>query len=486
MEKRLNLIPVILCGGAGTRLWPLSRKHFPKQFVPMAAAELTGDPADNLFRATVRRANLFDPRNVVVVCNEAHRFFVSDNLRGFNGIDISILVEPASRNTAPAIALAAFEAVERHGDGLLLVLPSDHTVADIGGLEQAVRTAVPAAVSAMLVTFGIEPQRAETGYGYIHKGEPLDSGWGGVWRAAEFREKPDLKTAQRWIAAGDHYWNSGMFLFKASAYLDQLKACAPAVHEACDAAYAKRRHDLNFICADRASFEACPDISVDYAVMEKSDNVALVPVRIGWNDVGSWDAMASLLRRDGDGNASSGDIVFADSSGNIVYAGERLVAVLGVSDCVIAETPDAVLVADRGRTQDVKRLVETLREQGRAQADEYRKVYRPWGSYESVDASDGFQVKRIVVNPGQCLSLQLHHRRSEHWVVVRGEVRVTRGEEQFMLGVNQSTYIPAETKHRLENPGDEPAHLIEVQCGDYLGEDDIVRFEDSYGRTDTC
>ncbi len=481
MNKDMDLIPVILCGGAGTRLWPLSRKHFPKQFVPMPVNGGT----DNLFRATVSRANLLEPKSAVVVCNEAHRFFVSDNLRGFDGVDFSILVEPASRNTAPAIALAAFEIREHRGDGLMLVLPSDHTVADADVFGQAVRTAAEAAASGLLVTFGIVPEHAETGYGYIRKGEPVAAG-GEVFRAAEFREKPNLETAQRWLDAGDYYWNSGMFLFKASAYLDQLQACAPEIYAACGDAYAGRTRDLGFICAERASFAVCPDISVDYAVMEKAANVALMPVQIGWNDVGSWNAMAPLLECDGDGNASVGDAVFADSSGNVVYAGERrLIAVLGIKDCIIAATPDAVLVTKRAKSQDVKRLVEHLHEQQRPQASEHRKVYRPWGSYESVDVADGFQVKRIIVNPRQSLSLQLHHHRSEHWVVVRGEVRVTRDEDWFMLGVNQSTYIPAETKHRLENPGDEPAYLIEVQCGTYLGEDDIVRFEDSYGRTDT-
>ncbi len=480
MNKQLDLIPVIIGGGAGTRLWPLSRKHFPKQFAPMPANAAAG--ADNLFQATVARANLFKPKRMVVVCNEAHRFFVSDCLREFGGIDFSILVEPVARNTAPAIALAALAILEDHGDGLMLVLPSDHTVADTDGFKAAVRTATDAASSGLLVTFGVVPERAETGYGYIRKGEPIAAG-GEVYRAAEFREKPDAKTAQRWLDAGDCCWNSGIFLFKASVYLEQLQACAPEIHAACNKAHAGRTRDLDFICAERASFEACPDISVDYAVMERAANVALVPAQIGWNDVGSWDAMAALLDRDDNDNATVGNAVFADSSGNVVHAGERLVAVLGIRDCVIADTPDAVLVAARAKSQDVKRLVERLHEQGRTQASEHRKVYRPWGSYESVDAAAGFQVKRVIVNPGQSLSLQLHHRRSEHWVIVRGEVKVTRGEEQFMLGVNQSTYIPAETKHRLENTGDEPVCLIEVQCGDYLGEDDIVRFEDNYGRT---
>ncbi len=480
MENQLNLTPVVLCGGAGTRLWPLSRKRFPKQFAPVPSPGGTGS---NLFRATLERATSLAPERVLLLCSEDARFFVSDNLSGFKGVDFSILVEPVSRNTAPAIALAAFDLIEHDGDGLMLVLPSDHVVSDRDGFAKAVHAAASAAREGMLATFGVVPERAETGYGYVRRGEVLDLGAGEVYRAAAFHEKPDLATAQRWLESGEYYWNSGMFLFKASAYLEQLRAVAPEIHAACEKAYAGRTPNLDFVCAEREAFEACPDISVDYAVMEKAGNVALVPAKIGWSDVGSWEALAPLLDGDGDGNASAGDVVFADASNNVVYAGGRLVAVLGVDDCIIAETSDAVLVAQRGKAQEVKRMVEKLRGLGRVQATEHRKVYRPWGSYESVDAAAGFQVKRIVVNPGQSLSLQLHHRRSEHWVVVRGEVLVTRGDERFTLRVNESTYIPVETKHRLENPGTDPAHLIEVQCGDYLGEDDIERFEDNYGRT---
>ena len=484
-QGSLNLIPVILCGGAGMRLWPLSRKYFPKQFVPLPINE----HKDNLFHVTLQRTAAFKPQQVVIVCNKAHRFFVSDSLHGFDDVDFSILLEPVARNTAPAIALAAFRIVEQQGDGLMLVLPSDHMVADVAGFERVVRTALPAAAD-HLVTFGIVPERPETGYGYIRKGGALmvagqkaDT----AFHAAEFKEKPDTATAQHWLETGDYYWNSGMFLFKASMYLEQLKSYAPEVHAGSAEAYAKHSRDLNFICAEEESFASCPDISVDYAVMEKADKVALVPARIGWNDIGSWDAFASLLQHDDCGNALVGDAVFKDASGNIVYADGRLVTVLGVEDCVIAETPDAVLVAKREKAQDVKQLVEKLREYKRDdEIENHRKVYRPWGSYESVDAGDGFQVKRLIVNPKQSLSLQMHHHRCEHWVVVCGEVSVTRGEEQFMLGANQSTYIAAETRHRLENLGDKPAHLIEVQCGDYLGEDDIVRFEDNYGRTGQC
>lgn len=480
MTKQLNLTPVILGGGAGTRLWPLSRKRCPKQFAPVP---VDGGGDANLFRATVERVTLLAPERILIVCNEEHRFLVSDNLGGFENANFSILVEPVSRNTAPAIALAAFDVIERDGDGLMLVLPSDHAISDDAGFVEAVRTAAEAAREGMLATFGVVPERAETGYGYIRKGEAFDGGAGEVYRAAEFREKPDFETAQRWFESGDYYWNSGIFLFKASVYLEQLHAAAPEVHAACGKAYAARTRNFDFVCAGRGAFEACPEISVDYAVMEKAADVALVPVKIGWSDVGSWETMASLFESDGDGNAFAGDAVFDGASNNVVYAGGRLVAVLGVHDCIVAETPDAVLVANRGEAQGVRRMVEKLRGLGREQATEHRKVHRPWGSYESVDVAAGFQVKRIIVNPGQSLSLQRHRRRSEHWIVVRGEVLVTRDDERFTLGVNQSTYIPVGAKHRLENPGGEPAHLIEVQCGDYLGEDDIERFEDDYGRT---
>ncbi len=484
MKKPLHLVPVILCGGAGTRLWPLSRKHLPKQFVPISTNDVG---ADSLFASALERARLFKPEAIVVVCNEAHRFHVANVTRRITDVDFSILVEPVSRNTAPAIALAALDIQARHADGLMLVMPSDHRITDIAEFSRAVDTAVKAAALDRLVTFGLVPERAETGYGYIHRGEPIavENQRDGeeLYRVAGFREKPDVDTARRWFDEGGHYWNSGMFLFKASVYLQQLQTHAPAVHAACAEAYARCAADLEFTCAEQKNFENAPDISVDYAVMEHSNEVVLVPARFGWSDVGSWDALSSSFERDEQGNRTIGQTVLVDSSDNVVYAQSRLVAAVGMEDCIIAETPDAVLVARRSSAQAVKGLVGELRRRQCTQAEEHRRVYRPWGTYESVDVAEGFQVKRIVVNPGQSLSLQLHHHRSEHWIVVRGKVRVTCGEKQFMLGVNESTYIPMRTKHRLENPGEEPAHLIEVQCGDYLGEDDIVRFEDRYGRS---
>ena len=405
MERRLPLIPVILCGGAGTRLWPLSRKHFPKQFVPIP----TGDAgAGSLFCSTLERARLLKPEFIVVVCNEAHRFHVASGVRKAVDVDFSILVEPISRNTAPAIALAALDIQARHADGLMLVMPSDHRVSDVGEFSRAVHTAAKAALSDKLVTFGLAPERAETGYGYIHRGEAIsvENQQDGevIYGVAGFREKPDADTAKRWLGEGGYYWNSGMFLFKASVYLQQLKAHAPAVHAACAEAYAQRESDWAFVCVERESFAAAPDISVDYALMEHAGEVALVPARFGWSDVGSWDALSSSFERDNQGNRTAGETVLVDSSDNVVYAQSRLVTTVGIEDCIIAETPDAVLVARRSSAQAVKRLVEELRRQKRPQADEHRKVYRPWGTYESVDVAEGFQVKRIVVNPKQSLS----------------------------------------------------------------------------------
>lgn len=485
MKQQSHLIPTILCGGAGTRLWPLSRKHFPKQFTPLPENGTEAN-VNNLFRQAVKRASLFSPESVVIVCNEAHRFHVAENLHDFDSVDFSILVEPVARNTAPAITLAALDIRQHRGDALMLVLPSDHFVADEAEFSRAVHTAARVAEAGRLVTFGIVPKWPETGYGYIRQGEPLavdqrrpDED---IYRVAGFQEKPDFETARRWLDGGGYYWNSGMFLFRASVFLQQVQAHAPKVYAACAAAYAERRSDLGFVCMDREKLGSSPDISVDYAVLEHSAELALVPARFGWSDMGSWEALSPLLAEYGDGNRVAGEAVLIDSSDSIIYAQSRLVAVAGIQDCVVVETPDAVLVTRRSDPGNIRRLVEMLRQRGYAQAEEHRKVYRPWGSYESVDAAEGFQVKRIIVNPKQCLSLQLHHRRSEHWVVVRGEVLVSCGEKQFMLGVNESTYIPEKTRHRLENPGDKPAHLVEVQCGEYLGEDDIVRFEDRYGR----
>jgi len=470
---------VILSGGSGTRLWPLSRTRFPKQFIPLMGGR-------SLFAGALEQARRLGCARVIVVCNEAHRFFAVAELRAAGVRDGRVLIEPVARNTAPATALAAL-ALEECGGGPMLVLPSDHCIADRAGaapFADCVARARAAAARGLLVTFGIKPGWAETGYGYIIAGEALADG---VCKVAQFTEKPGLAQARDYAARRDCYWNSGMFLFEAKSVLAELRRHAPEVLETCAEAWQRRESDRILGApverVEGGRFAACPDISLDYALMEKTAGAAVVPADIEWSDLGSWEAFAQIIGRDAGGNAVVGDAVLENCRDNMVYASGRLVAAVGVRDHVIVETPDAVLVADRAHSQSVRQLVERLRERRRPEGDWHRKVRRPWGSYESVDSGEGFQVKRIIVEPGQCLSLQRHRRRSEHWVVVRGEARVTLGDEVLALGPNRSVCIPVGVKHRLENPGDKPLHLIEVQCGDYLGEDDIERFEDVYGRT---
>ena len=471
---------VILSGGSGTRLWPLSRTHFPKQFIPLMDGR-------SLFARALEQVRQLGCARGVVVCNEAHRFFVADELRAAGVGDYRVLIEPVARNTAPATALAAL-ALEERGEGTMLVLPSDHCIAAKAGgstgFADCVARASAAAERGLLVTFGIRPGYAETGYGYIIAGEALDAG---VYQVSEFTEKPGLEQAQGYVARPNCYWNSGIFMFSAKTCLSELAQHEPALLEACTEAWRRRESDrildIPVERVDDGSFAASPDISIDYAVMERTAAAAVVPADIEWSDVGSWGAFAGVFGCDADGNSVVGDAVLQDSRDNVVYASGRLVAAVGVSGHVIVETPDAVLVADRAMSQSVKQLVSRLKADERPESDWPRKVQRPWGSYESVDSGEGFQVKRIIVEPGQRLSLQSHRRRSEHWVVVRGLARVTLDDEILTLHPNQSVCIPIGVRHRLENPGDEPLHLIEVQCGDYLGEDDIERFEDAYGRT---
>ncbi|HXH04757.1 MAG TPA: mannose-1-phosphate guanylyltransferase/mannose-6-phosphate isomerase, partial [Candidatus Competibacteraceae bacterium] len=388
-------------------------------------------------------------------------------------------LEPCARNTAPAVAVAALWAQARGEDPLLLVLPADHLIQDDAGFRAAVNSARGHAAAGALVTFGIVPQRAETGYGYIRAGEALD---GGAYRVAEFVEKPDAATAARYLASGEYYWNSGMFLFRATAYLEELQRHAPAMVAACRAALDGARQDLDFLRLETAAFQSCPADSIDYAVMEKTHRAVVLPVDLGWSDIGVWSTLWQAGERDADGNVLRGDVLVEASRGCYVHAEQRLVAAVGLEDVVVVETADAVLVAHKDRVQEVKRIVERLKRAGRGEGLNHRKVYRPWGSYDSIDAAERFQVKHIIVKPGASLSLQMHHHRAEHWVVVRGTARVTRGDEVFLLSENQSTYIPLGVTHRLENPGKLPLELIEVQSGPYLGEDDIVRFEDHYGR----
>lgn len=469
------LHPVVLSGGSGTRLWPLSRQNQPKQFLA-----LVGD--HSLYQETVLRASrLPDAAPPVTVCADDHRFMVGEQLQAVGIASGGILLEPAARNTAPAIALAAHHLVARDAEALMLVLPADHLIDDEAAFRAAVARAVGLADDGWLVTFGIRPDYAETGYGYILGGAALGDAGFAVQR---FVEKPDRDTAEGYLAHGGYSWNSGMFLFRASRYLEELERHAPAIARAAGEAYAQGRRDLDFIRIDADAFAASPSDSIDYAVMEKTDRAAVVPVSCGWSDIGSWSALWSVAQRDGDDNRIDGDVIAVDSRRNLVRAAERrMVATLGVEDLVIVDTPDATLVARKDRVQDVKLLVDRLKAAGRTEHLVHRKVYRPWGSYDSLAVGPRFQVKRIVVNPGAALSLQRHAHRAEHWIVVSGVAEVTCGERVYEVAENESTFIPRGSVHRLRNRGKTPVELIEVQSGGYLGEDDIERLEDVYGRS---
>ncbi len=468
----MRLTPVVLSGGAGTRLWPLSRELHPKQFLPLIGAH-------TMLQDTVRRLAGLEVTAPIVVCNEAHRFVVAEQLRSISSPAQAIVLEPVGRNTAPAIALAALAALAADGgDALLLVLPADHVIQDVSAFQAAVRTAATAARAGHLVTFGVLPRSPETGYGYIQRGEPLAGGW----RIARFVEKPERARAVEFLAGGGYYWNSGMFVFSARRYLAELRRQASDIATACEQAFGSARADLDFTRVDAAAFSACRAESIDYAVMEKTADAVVVPLDAGWSDVGSWSSLQAASVPDADGNVIRGDVLAEDCRDSFLYAESRLVAVLGLRDHVVVETKDAVLVAPRERVQDVKALVARIRSSGRGEHLLHREVFRPWGSYDSLDSGERFQVKRLTVRPGGVLSLQLHRRRAEHWVVVSGTARITRGEEVFLLQENQSTYIPVGVRHRIENPGQVPLHVIEVQSGDYLGEDDIERFQDQYGR----
>ncbi len=469
------LKPVLLSGGVGSRLWPVSREAYPKQFLPLAGSETM--LVDTLHRV----AGLADSAPMVI-CNEEHRFIVAEQLRDSGRGPGDIVLEPAGRNTAPAVAVAALKAVEAEPDAVLLVLPADHLIRDTAAFRAAVKRALPQARAGRLVTFGVVPDRPETGYGYIRRGGALDDA---SFAIGEFVEKPDADTAQAYLDSGEYYWNSGMFLLGAQTYLDELQALAPDMVEACRQALAGASKDLDFVRLDRAAFEACPADSIDYAVMEKTTRGAVLPLDCGWSDVGAWSALWEAGEPDENGNVLLGDVIVDQGSNNYLRSDSRLLAATGVDNLVVVETPDAVLVADRERVQDVKRLVTALKDAARDEARLHSVVYRPWGSYESLINSERFQVKRIIVNPGQKLSLQKHHHRAEHWIVVSGTAEVTCEDKVFMLGEDESTYIPLGHKHRLVNPGRIPLELIEVQSGSYLGEDDIVRYDDIYGRSES-
>ena len=497
------LIPVILSGGSGTRLWPLSRELYPKQFLP-----LVGDAT--MLQDTVRRLEGIDAAGPIVVCNEQHRFIVAEQLRQIGVAQSAIMLEPVGRNTAPAVAVAALaalrlaaDAVEAQGaavaaaqarratdlppapataeDPVLLVMPADHVITDVAAFQAAVRRGLDAARADRLVTFGIVPTRPETGFGYIRRG----AGNGPVFPIAEFVEKPDAPRAAQYVASGEYLWNSGMFMFRAHRYLAELSRLAPGIYKACQLALAGASRDLDFTRLDATAFAGCPSDSIDYAVMEKTRDAAVVPLDAGWSDVGSWSALHEALERDADGNCTHGDVVAEDSRDCYLYSTSRLVATVGLHDHVVVETKDAVFVAPKERAHDVKQLVARLKQDGRPETSLHREVFRPWGSYDSVDEGQRFQVKRLMVKPGATLSLQMHHHRAEHWIVVSGTARITCDDRVFLLSENESTYIPVGAKHRIENPGKVPLHIVEVQSGSYLGEDDIVRFEDSYGRKGT-
>jgi len=465
------MIPVIISGGTGTRLWPLSRKNKPKQFL-----SLFGEMS--LFQNTLTRlSGLNDVENPLIVCNTEHRFMVAEQLQAIDLTAQHIILEPCARNTAPAIALAALKALDNGADPLLLVLAADHMIQNIPAFHHAIQQATGIAEQGQLVTFGVQPHSAHTGYGYIEAVEKDQPS-----QIKRFVEKPDQQTAESYLAAGNFFWNSGMFLFKASAYIAELQHFYPEMVAACKAALEKSVVDLDFLRADNEAFEQCPSDSIDYAVMEKTTKATVVPLDAGWSDVGSWSSLWEVYQQDENNNVLIGDVITDSVRSSYIHSENRLVTVLGLEDVIVVETHDAVMVAHKDHAQNVKNIVAMLNKQDRKEVDTHRKCYRPWGSYDSVDIGKRFQVKRITVNPGAALSLQMHYHRAEHWVVVSGTAEVTRDDEVILLGENESTFIPLGSVHRLRNPGRVPLEIVEVQSGSYLEEDDIIRFQDSYNR----
>lgn len=474
LNKGGVLVPVIMAGGTGSRLWPMSRELKPKQFLPLV------DGGASMLQSTVARLTGLPVGNLRVICNEEHRFMAAEQLRQSGGLNQThILLEPVGRNTAPAIALAALHALQDDGNAMLLVLAADHLIQDTAAFQAAVRQAMPMAAEGKLVTFGVVPTHPETGYGYVQQGEPLATGG---YRVARFVEKPNLDTARTYVESGQYFWNSGMFLFGAQRFLDELQRWSPGILEACRTAMQEALSDMDFLRVGADAFGRCPSDSVDYAVMERTADAAMVPLDAGWSDVGSWSSLWEVSPHNEQGNALRGDVLAHASHNNLIHAENRLVATVGVSDLVIVETKDAVLVAHKDQVQDVKKVVEKLKEEGRPEFLNHREVYRPWGKYDSVDQGERYQVKRISVKPGARLSLQMHHHRAEHWIVVSGTAKVTKANATYLITENESTFIPVGEVHSLENPGVIPLELIEVQSGSYLGEDDIVRLQDQYGR----
>ncbi len=465
------ILPVILVGGTGSRLWPLSRELYPKQFLSLQGA-------DTMLQVTLRRLQGLDHQDPLLICNQEHRFVVQEQLTQINHSYTDILLEPVGRNTAPAIALAALKSLQNGEDPILLVLPADHVIADVYAFQDAVRRGMPYAEQGKLIVFGVAPTYAETGYGYIHAQQSQED----AFAVKAFVEKPSEKLAQMYLESGNYYWNSGMFLFRASAYLEELKLFQAEIYEHCLKALKGMKKNLSFISLDKAAFETCPVDSIDYAVMEKTTQAMMVPMQAGWIDIGSWAALWKNCNKNEQGNVQQGDVLSLDTSNSFIRSSDKLVVTIGLENTVVINTKDAVLVAAKDKVQDVKKVVALLNEEERSEAKSHSEVFRPWGKYDTLAQGPRYQVKRITVKPGEKLSTQMHHHRAEHWVVVSGTAKVSHADKTFYLTENQSTYIPLGTVHSLENPGKVPLEIIEVQSGSYLDEDDIVRYEDRYGR----
>jgi mannose-1-phosphate guanylyltransferase/mannose-6-phosphate isomerase len=470
----MKLFPVILSGGSGSRLWPLSREHYPKPLLPLTSER-------SLLQDTATRLDdLPGVGDAVYVCNEEHRFLVAEQVAALGKTPETIILEPEGRNTAPALTLAALYLSRSAPDSLMAVMPADHVITERVAFLEAVRKGSGPAGEGSLVTFGVVPDAPETGYGYIKRNAELETGQ--AFSVARFVEKPDLETATRYVGEGDYYWNSGIFLMRTKRWLEEIGHFRPDILEACSTAMERGTEDSDFYRVNRPAFLGCPSDSIDYAVMEKTANAVVVPFSAGWSDVGAWSALWNVCPRNADGNVIQGDVIAEDTHNSLLFAQSRCLATVGIDDVIVVETADAVLVASMDRAQDVKGIVDVLKSRKRQECKVHRRVYRPWGAYEGIDSGARFQVKRLTVKPGASLSLQMHHHRAEHWVVVKGTARVTCGENVFNLHENESTYIPIGEKHRLENPGNIPLEIIEIQSGSYLGEDDIVRFEDVYDR----
>ncbi|MCB5306758.1 mannose-1-phosphate guanylyltransferase/mannose-6-phosphate isomerase [Yersinia massiliensis] len=471
----MMLLPVIMAGGTGSRLWPMSRELYPKQFLRLHGVS-------SMLQETVNRLEGISAREPVVICNEEHRFLVAEQLRQINKLSHNIILEPVGRNTAPAIALAALNAISQGDDPIMLVLAADHIINDNDAFHQAVRDALPFAEKDSLVTFGIVPAGPETGYGYIHRGEVTVSDLSEAFTVKRFVEKPDIETAEQYIRTGEYYWNSGMFMFRAKRYIEELQRFRPDILEACKTAMKDTDADNDFITIDRDNFSACPDESIDYAVMEKTNSAVVVSLDAGWSDVGSWSALWDVSHKDKFGNAITGDAFLHDTQNCYINTDEKLIAAVGVDNLVIVSTKDAVLVVDKSKVQDVKKVVEHLKKTKRSEYRRHRETYRPWGRSDIVVNEQRFNVNRITVKPGGAFSMQMHHHRAEHWIVLSGTAKVTIGDRTFLITENQSTFIPIGSLHMLENPGKIPLELIEVQSGSYLEDDDIIRIKDHYGR----